>query len=110
GFLLDITERKELEDALRRGEAELRRQKEYYESLLALSPTAIVTTDLDDNVTFWNPAAEKLFGYARHEAIGRAINELVARSDDVRAEAFGVDHQVGAGREVRLSTRRTRKD
>src|SRR5207249_2231517 len=44
GFLLDITERKELEDALRRGEAELRRQKEYYESLLALSPTAIVTT------------------------------------------------------------------
>src|SRR5919201_895304 len=32
GFLLDITERKGLEDALRR-------QKEYYESLLSLSPT-----------------------------------------------------------------------
>src|ERR687887_2069452 len=53
GFLLDITERRELEDALRRGEAELRRQKEYYESLLALSPTAIVTIDLDGSVTSW---------------------------------------------------------
>jgi PAS domain S-box-containing protein len=110
GFLLDITERKELEDALRRGEAELRRQKEYYESLLVLSPTAIVTVDFDGNVTSWNPAAEKLFGYAREEAIGRQIDDLVARSDEVRGEAHDLDEQVGAGREVRLSTRRTRKD
>jgi PAS domain S-box-containing protein len=110
GFLLDITERKELEDALRRGEAGLRRQKEYYESLLALSPTAIVTVDFDGNVTSWNPAAEKLFGYAREEAISRHIDDLVARSDEVRREAHDLDEQVGAGREVRLSTRRTRKD
>jgi PAS domain S-box-containing protein len=62
GFLLDITARKELEEAVRRREADLRRQKEYYESLLALSPTAIVTIDLDDRVTSWNPAAERLSG------------------------------------------------
>ena len=110
GFLLDITGRKQLEEAVRRREAELRRQKQYYESLLAFSPTAILTADLEDKITSWNPAAEKLFGYARDEAIGRPVDDLVAHSDDVRAEALEVDEQVAAGREVQLSTQRTRKD
>jgi PAS domain S-box-containing protein len=110
GFLLDITARKELEEAVRRREADLRRQKEYYESLLALSPTAIVTIDLDDRVTSWNPAAERLFGYTREEAIGRDVDDLVAASDEIRVEARELDEQVEAGRDVRLSTRRTRKD
>jgi PAS domain S-box-containing protein len=110
GFYLDITDRKELEDALRGGEAELRRQKGYYESLLAASPTAIVTIDLDDNVTSWNPAAEKLFGYTRAEAIGRNIDALVACSDEIRAEAVDVTDQLTTGRKVQLSSRRTRKD
>jgi PAS domain S-box-containing protein len=111
GFILDITERRKLEEALRRGEADLRRQKEYYESLLALSPTAIVTTDLDDRVTSWNPAAEKLFGYTSEEAIGHDVDDLVAAySEEVRRQADDVDRQIAGGSEVRLSTRRTRKD
>jgi PAS domain S-box-containing protein len=110
GFLLDITARKELEEAVRQSEADLRRQKEYYESLLALSPTAIVTMDLEDRVTSWNPAAERLFGYTREEAIGRDVDDLVAASDEVREEARELDEQVAAGRDVRLSTRRTHKD
>jgi PAS domain S-box-containing protein len=110
GFILDITERKQLEEALRHREADLRRQKEYYESVLALSPTAIVTTDLDDRVTSWNPAAEKLFGYNADEAIGHDVDDLVAASDEVRQEADELDQQVAAGLEVRVSTRRTRKD
>jgi PAS domain S-box-containing protein len=110
GFLLDITARKELEEAVHQSEADLRRQKEYYESLLALSPTAIVTMDLEDRVTSWNPAAERLFGYTREEAIGRDVDDLVAASDEVREEARELDEQVAAGRDVRLSTRRTHKD
>jgi PAS domain S-box-containing protein len=110
GFILEITERKKLEEALRDGELDLRRQKEYYESLLALIPTAIVTFDLDDRVTSWNPAAERLFGYVPEEAIGRDVDELVAASDEVRREALALDDQVAAGSEVRISTRRTRKD
>jgi PAS domain S-box-containing protein len=110
GFILDITERKKLEEAVRQREADLRRQKEYYESLLALSPTAIVTFDLDNRITSWNPAAEKLFGYARDEAIGRNVDDLVAASDEIRGEALELGEQVAAGLEVRRSTRRTRKD
>src|SRR5919108_622837 len=40
--------------------SELQRQRRYYESLFDLSPTAIVTVDLDNRVTSWNPAAERL--------------------------------------------------
>jgi PAS domain S-box-containing protein len=109
GFLLEITERKELEEALKRSEAELRRQKQYFESLLEISPTAVVTVDLQDKVSSWNPAAERLFGYSKAEAIGRSIDELVADSDEVRAEAVAHSDQARVGR-VQAVTRRTRKD
>ncbi len=62
GFWLNITDRKELEETLRAREAELALEKQYYESLVSLSPTAIVTMDLEEQVTSWNPAAERLFG------------------------------------------------
>src|SRR5919201_1521885 len=87
GFYLDTSERKELEEALAKSSAELRKQKRYFESLLEISPVAIVTTDVDDVVTTWNPAAETLFGYRRTEAIGRKIDDLVAASAELRAEA-----------------------
>src|SRR6266496_3946065 len=77
GFLLDITKQKELAEALRSSEQELRRQKQYVETLLEINPTAIVTVDRDGIVTSWNLAADELFGYSRDEAIGRHLDDLV---------------------------------
>ena len=57
--------------------SELDRQKQYSESLVEISPVAIVTMDRDEVVTGWNPAATSVFGYTSEEAIGRAIGELV---------------------------------
>jgi PAS domain S-box-containing protein len=115
----DISERK-------RFEREIRRQKEYYEALFINSPVAVVTVGRDGNVVSWNPAAERLFDYSQAEAIGRNIDDLVAKDDSIRTEAVtltevyskgGGSGVVGAypglvdasGR-VRLTTRRTRKD
>src|SRR4030095_12787056 len=67
--------------------SELQRQKHHLQSLLENSPTAIVELDLADRILAWNPAAETLFGYTRQEAIGRNIDDLVANSAEVRAEA-----------------------
>ncbi|HEY3200881.1 MAG TPA: PAS domain S-box protein, partial [Actinomycetes bacterium] len=89
--------------------SQLQRQKQYYQSLLEVSPTAIVTVDPDHRVTSWNPAAEKLFGYSREEAIGRDVDSLVANTEAVHDEAVRLNRQTQAG-EVRLTTRRTRKD
>jgi PAS domain S-box-containing protein len=89
--------------------SELERRKRYYESLVEVSPTAIITIDPQENVTSWNPAAERLFGYAAEETIGRNIDDLVANRDDIRDEAVDISRRI-AQEEVRLITRRTRKD
>jgi PAS domain S-box-containing protein len=89
--------------------SELQRRRRYYESLVELSPTAIITIDPQENVTSWNPAAERLFGYSAEETIGRNIDDLVANRDDIRDEAVEISRRI-AQEEVRLITRRTRKD
>jgi PAS domain S-box-containing protein len=110
GFLLDISQRKELEATLSERTEELARQKRFFESLLEISPVAIVTTDLEDVVTSWNPAAEGLFGYEHREALGRKIDDLVATSAELRAEAASVSRDVLAEGRVHAITRRTHKD
>ena len=75
---------------------ELQEQKRYFESLLEISPTAIVITDLDSKIVSWNPAAEKLFGYSAEEAVGRKTDDLVADA-------------AGASRARRSSTPRPRR-
>src|SRR6266487_2537027 len=90
--------------------SQLQRQKQYYQSLLEVSPTAIVTTDPDHKVTSWNPAAEKLFGYTRKETIGQDIDSLVANTEAVHHEAVRLNRQTKEAGQVQLTTRRTRKD
>jgi PAS domain S-box-containing protein len=110
GFLVDITERKRLEEALRQSEDAVRREKQYVESLLEISPTAIVTLDLGGAVTSWNLAAEELFGYTRDEVIGHQLDDFIQKRDDLRAEgAAFYDEFVRRGR-FHATTRRTRKD
>jgi PAS domain S-box-containing protein len=86
------------------------RQKEYFQALLQSSPTAVAAMGQDHRIAAWNPAAERLFGYSADEAIGRLIDDLVATSDEVRAEAAAASEQAKEGDEIHLVTRRTRKD
>ena len=102
GFMIDITARVE-------AAAELDRQKQYFESLVEISPVAIVVMDADERVTGWNPAAAELFGYSPEEAIGRLIDDLVV-GGDLREEGRDVTREaLEAGRAHRI-TRRWRKD
>ena len=55
GIVTDITERREIEIALRETNRKL-------QTLLNASPVPIVSLDLEGRVTAWNPAAERLFG------------------------------------------------
>jgi PAS domain S-box-containing protein len=102
-LLRDLSEHAEVE-------ATLRRQKEYYESLVLNSPVAIVTINLRFNVVSWNPAAERLFGYTAKEAIGRNLLRLVAGDGSLRGEADDTAKQALERGRVHTFTRRLRKD
>ncbi len=45
--------------------------------LLDLSNDAIIVRDADDRVTYWNKGAEKVYGYAREEALGKVVYDLL---------------------------------
>jgi PAS domain S-box-containing protein len=90
--------------------AELRRQKTYFEALVEVSPVAIVTMDLEERVSAWNPAATTLFGYEPGEAIGRSIDDLVLRSEARIEEGHSLMRRALDDGRADLISQRLRKD
>jgi PAS domain S-box-containing protein len=90
--------------------AEIRRQKQFSDALIEASPVAIIPEDLNEHVTSWNPAAERLFGYTRDEALGRHIDDLVANRPEIRRDADLYTRDTWDGKSVHAIARRTRKD
>jgi PAS domain S-box-containing protein len=78
----DITERRQIEAALRENEERLR----WLASIVDSSDDAIVSKNLDGVVTSWNRGAERVFGYAAEEAIGQPITIVIPkdRQDEER--------------------------
>jgi PAS domain S-box-containing protein len=89
--------------------AETGRQKQFFESLVAVSPVAVIVMDAAERVTGWNPAATELFGYSAQEAVGHEIDDLVfapgGREEGREITRDALEH----GRAHRI-TRRAGKD
>lgn len=64
--VVDITARKQAEEALRNSE-------EFQRAMIDCSPVALFTIDLDGNVLTWNASAEKIFGWHAEETIGKPL-------------------------------------
>jgi PAS domain S-box-containing protein len=89
--------------------AEIGRQKQHFESLVEISPVAVVVMDDGERVTGWNPAAAELFGYSAEEAIGSEIDDLVMPEDRRREGREITAESLAVGHAQRISSRR-RKD
>ncbi len=64
-IISDVTEQKRAENALRQTNQFLRN------ILNSSSSISIISTDLDQNILFWNKGAENIFGYKAEELVGR---------------------------------------
>jgi PAS domain S-box-containing protein len=47
------------------------------QSILATKSDAIIATDRDGVITFWNPGATRIFQYAQGEAVGRSLDLII---------------------------------
>jgi c-di-GMP-specific phosphodiesterase len=79
---------------------------------LEQSMMAVVLTDDNDIVRFFNQAAEHLWGYAREDVLGRNVNMLIPASLRARHPSFirsnregGHSSVVGMNRELQLERR-----
>ncbi|HTG45034.1 MAG TPA: PAS domain S-box protein, partial [Verrucomicrobiae bacterium] len=106
GFAVEITERKQAEEALAHLTASsLGRLAAIVES----SDDAIIGKDLRSVVTSWNAGAEKLFGFMAEEMIGQSITRIVPSSRQLEETEIMV--RVAGGESVKhFETERVRKD
>ena len=80
----------ELESRVRERTAELQAANEQLErsnsvldAVISNSPLAIWSVDLDGNVTFWNAAAARMFGWTEEEVLGQPVPVI---PDDLKLE------------------------
>jgi PAS domain S-box-containing protein len=45
--------------------------------LIQQAPDAVIFADLEGNIREWNPAAERMFGHSRQEAVGQSLDLIV---------------------------------
>ncbi|MBR0738087.1 PAS domain S-box protein [Bradyrhizobium liaoningense] len=100
GIFLDIDEEKQVEEALRTRESHLR-------SILHTIPDAMIVIDGRGIMQLFSTAAERLFGWSEHEAIGQNVSILMPEPDRTRHDGYisryrstNDPHIIGIGRIV----------
>ncbi len=111
---VDVTDRLEIEEALRKSERQLQQQRR----LVELSRDPIFIWDFDGGVLEWNRGSEELYGYSRDEVMGRRKQELLhtvvpgSSFDALRATLFKtgswageLHHKAKDGRQLIVESR-----
>lgn len=95
---IDITERT-------REQREASQARRLLEAVVMSALDSIVTIDEAGMVVEFNPAAERTFGYARDEALGRPVSELIVPPELRERHALGLARYLNGGRARYLGRR-----
>ncbi|MDB6032334.1 MAG: sensory transduction histidine kinase, partial [Verrucomicrobiales bacterium] len=68
--------------------SEHNRQLKHFEAIVEFSNDAIISTDLNGKVENWNPAAERICGYAPPEVEGKSVFMLATKEQRGSLEQF----------------------
>ncbi len=82
GIAEDITDRVRVEDERQQAEQKIREQA----ALLDVTTDAIFVQDLSRKISFWNPGAERLYGYQSAEALGKDATVLLHPEKAIQLE------------------------
>jgi PAS domain S-box-containing protein len=74
GTMVDITDKKMVDQALRESEGR-------YRSLTQAALDGIIGIDEKGDITFWNKGATRIFGHTEKEAVGQGFVDLVVPKD-----------------------------
>lgn len=85
GIARDITERKIAEQSLRESE-------EKFHSITVSAQDAILMMNDEGNISYWNEAAERMFGYSENEIMGWPLHEMLAPERFLEAHHKAFDH------------------
>lgn len=89
-YFKDITERKNSEIAVKHGE-DIRRL------IMDSALDAIICMDKSGAVTFWNPQAEKIFGWKEEDTLGRPLADLIIPAEYRDRHAKGMKRYLETG-------------
>ncbi len=79
-FATDMTHQKELEENLKHREQELIYAITFTQEIVDAAGDGIMTFTEDGIIELFNPAAQSIFGYAKHEVLGQTVSTLIERS------------------------------
>jgi diguanylate cyclase (GGDEF)-like protein/PAS domain S-box-containing protein len=96
GYLLDITDRKQ-------SEYELQQEKERAQITLQSIGDAVITTDVNGQIEFLNPVAEKLTGWECTIARGLSLNRILGHFDAASRE--GIEKPVARSLQTGMAAR-----
>ncbi|MHA1309676.1 MAG: PAS domain S-box protein [Candidatus Helarchaeota archaeon] len=74
----DVTERIEAEQKLHLYEQSLKESEEKFKSISNSAADAIITIDHNGLINFWNPVAERIFGYSADEIYRKDLHKILA--------------------------------
>ena len=86
GLVRDISERKAAERLIR-----------FQAHLLETVEQAVIATDVEGRIVYWNRFAETLYGWTAEEAVGRSILD-VTPTEEAYGEAAAIMEELSAGR------------